>query len=442
MSSNSTAVESSEVELVHSRHHARTDGEHDGEGNSIEFSLPPVDRGKEAWFFLAGAFMIEALVWGFPFSFGVFQSYYSSHPLFAGNNSIAVIGTTASGIMYLIAPVVFTFLSQFPAQRRKSTVIGLALCVISFIAASFANTVAQLVATQGVMYALGGSLLYAPVIVWLDEWFVQRKGLAYGVMWAGTGTSGLLLPLIINAGLQAYDFRTVHRASAVAMMVLSAPLLYYVQPRLPVPAASTTRSLDYKFLKSTTFWVLQASNIVEGLGFFLPPLYLPSYAVTALRLSPQTSSLLLSLLNAASVPGQIFHGALCDRVHITTVIVVSAVGTALSVFLTWGLGGTLPWLIVFSLLYGFFAGGFTSIYGGMGKEMRRQYPSTEQGLVFGIMAAGRGVGNVVAGPMSEVLLKSWDASGKGAYGSKFGGLVVVTGVTAAVSGAGWIARRL
>ena len=29
-----------------------------------EFSLPPVDGGKDAWLFLAGCFMIEALVWG------------------------------------------------------------------------------------------------------------------------------------------------------------------------------------------------------------------------------------------------------------------------------------------------------------------------------------------------------------------------------------------
>lgn len=29
-----------------------------------EFSLPPVDRGKDAWLFLAACFVIEALVWG------------------------------------------------------------------------------------------------------------------------------------------------------------------------------------------------------------------------------------------------------------------------------------------------------------------------------------------------------------------------------------------
>ena len=29
-----------------------------------EFSLPPADGGKDAWLFLAGCFMVEALVWG------------------------------------------------------------------------------------------------------------------------------------------------------------------------------------------------------------------------------------------------------------------------------------------------------------------------------------------------------------------------------------------
>lgn len=29
-----------------------------------EFSLPPVDGGKDAWLFLAACFAVEALVWG------------------------------------------------------------------------------------------------------------------------------------------------------------------------------------------------------------------------------------------------------------------------------------------------------------------------------------------------------------------------------------------
>ena len=40
-------------------------------------SLPPVDTGKDAWLFLAAAFMVETLVWGFPFAYGIFQVSHS-----------------------------------------------------------------------------------------------------------------------------------------------------------------------------------------------------------------------------------------------------------------------------------------------------------------------------------------------------------------------------
>lgn len=42
------------------------------EGRDIQ-ALPRADGGKGAWLFLTACFMLEALIWGFPFSFGVFQ---------------------------------------------------------------------------------------------------------------------------------------------------------------------------------------------------------------------------------------------------------------------------------------------------------------------------------------------------------------------------------
>lgn len=42
-----------------------------------------------------------------------------------------------------------------------------------------------LVVLQGVLYAIGGSLLYIPCISYLSEWFVERRGFAQGVLFAG-----------------------------------------------------------------------------------------------------------------------------------------------------------------------------------------------------------------------------------------------------------------
>lgn len=81
-----------------------------------EMNLPPVDRGRRAWLFLAACFIIEALIWGmlrnqfgdffsyyvlilytlgFTFSFGIFQDYYSTHEPFKSSGDTAVVGTCA-----------------------------------------------------------------------------------------------------------------------------------------------------------------------------------------------------------------------------------------------------------------------------------------------------------------------------------------------------------
>jgi len=68
-------------------------------------SISRADGGRDAWLFLAACFMVEALVWGFPFSFGIFQEYYGSHEPFASSGNIATIGTCS---MVCLPPVAFT----------------------------------------------------------------------------------------------------------------------------------------------------------------------------------------------------------------------------------------------------------------------------------------------------------------------------------------------
>lgn len=90
--------------------------------------------------------------------------------------------------MYLFAPVSLYILEAWPSFRRRSSVLGLILVVITLIASSFSTAVWHLILTQGVLYAIGGSLLYSPTCFYLDEWFIKKKGLAFGIMWAGVGT--------------------------------------------------------------------------------------------------------------------------------------------------------------------------------------------------------------------------------------------------------------
>jgi hypothetical protein len=84
-------------------------------------------------------------------------------------------------------------LAFYSAIRPSDAIIGFMIATIVLVAASFASNVVHLIPTQGALYAISGAMLYSPSIFYLDEWFIARKGLAFGIMWAGTGASGLIL---------------------------------------------------------------------------------------------------------------------------------------------------------------------------------------------------------------------------------------------------------
>lgn len=91
------------------------------EGNAQ--SLAPVDGGKEAWRLLFAGFVFEALLWGFPLSFGVFVEYYSQLPEFKDSAFVSTIGTIASGMAYLAAPLMIFVVKRY-ARYRKAMIWG------------------------------------------------------------------------------------------------------------------------------------------------------------------------------------------------------------------------------------------------------------------------------------------------------------------------------
>ncbi|KKY31193.1 putative major facilitator superfamily transporter [Diaporthe ampelina] len=121
-----------------------------------------------------------------------------------GASNIAIIGTCTSGIMYLSGLPALVLNRMHPRLSRWSPTVGLLITCLSLALSSLATTVTQLVATQGVLCAVGGSIGYLPCILYMDEWFVRRKGLAYGIMWSGTGLAGAILPLLLEDLLSAY----------------------------------------------------------------------------------------------------------------------------------------------------------------------------------------------------------------------------------------------
>lgn len=150
------------------------------------------------------------------------------------------------------------------------------VCICSLVAASFATEVWHLIITQGVAYGIGFLVLYYALLSMLNEWFVERRGLAYGILFAAAGISGTGLPFLIQLVLQQFGFAATLRGYAVAILVIIGPTLPFCRGRYSYSDIKPSRKVDWAILRNPVFWAFSFSNLFQGLAFYLPAIYLPS----------------------------------------------------------------------------------------------------------------------------------------------------------------------
>ncbi|KAE9398983.1 MFS general substrate transporter [Gymnopus androsaceus JB14] len=403
-------------------------------------SLPPMDGGFHAWAYLFSAWFIELLVWSFPFSYGVFLNFYTTDPTFKNDSStsLALVGSLSSGLLYLTSPIVLLVINRYPWHKRNAMILGVVLCVSGLVGAAFSTKIWQLIITQGIMYSLGGSLLYFPMSTYLFEWFSKKKGLANGVIFSGTGVGGVITPFLVENLLNKYGRKTTLLSLAVAFLVFSIPCLPFLKPRLPVAQVVDVRAINTRFLTYSPFWILFAANILQGLGSFLPSLYLPTFA-SDLKLGTTSGTLALAFINGASVPGLVFLGWLSDLLDVRWSILLSSLGSALSVFFLWGFTESLAPLLTFACVYGFLAQSWSALWPRFVATADGDDPR-QASTLMGIFVAGRGIGNVLSAPIASGLLHPWYLTNKShaaAYGFEgYGPLIMFTGLTLLVSSLG------
>ena len=394
-------------------------------------SIPPPDKGWPAWRILLSFFVFEALLWGFPLSFGVFQNYYSTLPAFSGDSRITIVGTMASGIGYLTAPFVTPLIRRYSRYRRQMIWVGWPICILALVAGSFADRLSTLILTQGVMYSLGFVCFYYPILSMIDEWWVVRRGMAYGILCAASGFSGAVFPLAIEALLGRYGYRITLRAVAVALFVATGPLIPVLKGRLPeTQAGSSIGRVDWTFLRKPLFWIYNLSNLVYGMGYFFPSLFLPSYATTV-GLRGWQGALLLTVMSVSQVLGQFTFGYLSDgKVRLNYLIAIATVVSSLATFACWGIANSFGPLLVFAILFGFFGAGYTAMWARMASAVTDGQSSSL--IAFSVFCFGKGIGNILAGPISGSLIMP--AVHIQSYGViRYSTLIIFTGVAMAIS---------
>lgn len=362
---------------------------------------------------------------------------------------------------------------KFPQHRRAMICTGWPLCIAALLSGSFAKTIPALIGTHGILYVAGELILYLPLMSIINEYFVERRGLAFGIVTCSTGVTGVILPFISEQLLTKLGYVTTLRIWALILAVCSGPLLILLKPR--VIATQSPDKISMASLRQPLFWLYSISNTAHSTAVFLPGIFLPQFAA-ALGLSPTIGALLLALLCTGQVAGQISFGFLSDRsaastpsrikIPLNILILIASLISALSAFILWGLATGLGCLIPFAIIFGFFANGYTALWPRMGMALASLYSATKGSnpsshaeseknstlphtssttaaadpdpttilTSFALFSFQKGIGALLASPVSTRLLDLKVAAGMryGAEG-RFAGIILFTASTLMVS---------
>jgi predicted MFS family arabinose efflux permease len=214
------------------------------------------------------------------------------------------------------------------------------------------------------------------------------------------------------------------------------------------------RTIPWGFLRGPLFWVYAVAIMLQSSGYGIPQTYLSAYAHSILGLRDIEGTMLITLFNAPGILASTFFGWVSDnrwrQMSAMSSTLFSAIASGLAALLLWGLcggdRGALGLLCSFAVVAGFFAGGYSATWGGIIKEMEiraaERNEAIDTGMVYGLLNGARGIGYVGGGLAGVQLLKAGNGSnvGRFGYGTAYGPLIVYTGLSMFMGGAGIVLR--
>lgn len=423
--------------------------------------------------------VLDAASYGILLAFGIFQDYYQTK--FADHEYASWIAVLSEGIPFLGAPAITWCCQKYSLPRKTYIWIGFSLCVIGLVSSAFIDSLPGLIMMQGIVYGFGVLLVSIPELIILNTWFDKRRGLAYGIVYAGADLFGVAYTFIATQLLHHYTFRTTMLVFAAMTLVLMGLPILFIHERIELrpptaPSIKSTTPLTSPTLRRSStissvfidqgtqkitpndlpfspslnhapswpaeppakryyqrsiFYIFTLINLLQALAWYLPFIYLPSF-LTAQGHSAHSGATALAIGNLAMIVGDLVFGKLSDKVHVNTLLIASTAVSALATFFLWGMGGSvknsLPATTAFIFLYGCFGGGFLALWARMGTV----FGEKDAQMVYSTLCFGRGIGGILSGPVSQVLLAKGTPYALRALSSgTYGGVIMFVGMCTA-----------
>lgn len=328
-------------------------------------------------------------------TWGIFQTYYEEHILSNESaDTIAWVGSVESALLMFIGVITGPL---FDAGYFYALVpFGSFMVVFGYMMTSLSSKYYQIMLAQGICVGIGAGCMFIPAVSLLPQYFNKKRALANGIAASGSSIGGVIYPIMFNKLQQEIGFSWATRT--LAFVALGTCSISIAVMRVRFRPKEKRALIQLSAFTELQFNLYSIGLFFGFLGFYNFLIYVQPWAIQNGVVNDTLGFYLVPILNAASTFGRITPNLIADYSGPLNMLTPAAAISALLAF-CWIAVNSSAGIVIVSLLYGFFSGGFVSlppvVMMVITKDLRNF--GTRLGMSFGICSIALLIGTPIGG---------------------------------------------
>jgi MFS transporter, OFA family, oxalate/formate antiporter len=275
-------------------------------------------RRRQGWVVVAACSLVMFGVWNSHAGFGVFLPVLANE---FGWSRGAI--SVAPSLNLIIGGLIAFFIGAASDRYGPRLILTTSAVLVGalFALASRVDALWHLYVVLGVLLGIAMSSVYLVPTTTVSRWFVDRRGLALGILLAGLNLAFVTGPRLSAFLIERVGWRTTYLVLGALVWILAIPgcLLTRFPPAATGADAATDRSVATggstirEALADRRLWLLVTAWMLLGFNQMMISIHLVSY-VKDQGVTLERAALALTILGAGTIVGRILIGMAADRI--------------------------------------------------------------------------------------------------------------------------------
>lgn len=356
-------------------------------------------EGGYGWIIVAAASVINFWTTGTTYSWGILQAALLEQNAKLSSSTVSFVGSlwvASVAFLALINARIIRYVGARNAALTGLTSLGMGEILSGFTT----NDIGGLFVTTGVVMGIGSSLCFMVNSVVPAQYFVAKRGIANGIVYAAAGLGGAICTILMNALVNKLGPAWAYRITGFLTLATGLPAAWLIEERTPIRRGGF---VEWSLFREVRFVLLFLAGGLATFPLMVAPFFLPTYS-TSVGLSSGTGAALVAAFNLSSAAGRIAFGYFCDIGGPVNSLLLSQLLGAISMLSIWPVAESFAPLVAFAIINGIANGGFFST---MPTVVGNVFGSARVSVAMGMIITSWAGGYLMGAPIAGYLLDAY-----------------------------------